>query len=236
MMSEPKKRKEFSEETRIKCLLWSDRHCCLCGKRCGTDIEMHHIERLDDNSLDNAMPLCYTCHAEISRYNDQVTMGSKYKPRELKKRREQIYERHTQHLISPTPFEITQVIRDNLEIPFRELPQVGFNIRHVGNTYPLKATVKANVFLGKKNLGLVKSGYYNGEITWHLNPLTKVYGNFGIMNECLNNEERLTIEVTVRVIDIYDRSHKLLPICYSYDRENNSWFLEPTEHKQLSNK
>ncbi len=233
---ETEKRKEFSEETRIKCLLWSDRHCCLCGKRSGTDIEIHHIDRKDDNSLENAIPLCYNCHAEISRYNDQVPMGNKYKPRELKRRRNQIYERYTQHLLSPTPFEITQVVHDNPTMPFRKLPNVGFNIQHVGNTYPLRALVKANVFLGKKNVGFVGSGYYNGDIAWHLNPLTKVYGNFTVMEECLNSEERLTIEVSITVIDIYDKSHELLPLCYSYDKKGNSWFLEPTEYEQLAKK
>ena len=34
---------DFSENDKIKCLLWCNRHCCLCGKACGTNIEIAHI-------------------------------------------------------------------------------------------------------------------------------------------------------------------------------------------------
>ena len=29
---------DFHEKDKIKCLLWCNRHCCPCGKACGTDI------------------------------------------------------------------------------------------------------------------------------------------------------------------------------------------------------
>jgi hypothetical protein len=38
------------------------RHCCVCLRRCGFRIELHHIEPGDD-SIDNALP--FDCHAEI---------------------------------------------------------------------------------------------------------------------------------------------------------------------------
>jgi hypothetical protein len=225
------RRKEFSDETRIKCLLWSNRQCCLCGKSCGTDIEIHHIDREDDNSLENAIPLCYNCHAKVHR---AAPMGSKYRPEELRKRRDQIYDEYTLSLVSPTPFEITQIIRDNPNIPPRQLPDVGFNISHEGNTYPLRAKIKLSIYLGDKFITLGQSGYYNGTITWHLNPLTRFYGHFSLPAECMNSNERLTIEGKVTVIDIYDREHKLLPVCYTYVRPpRNYWFFEPTEFAQL---
>ena len=37
------KKGDFSDDVKLKCLLWSDRHCCLCGKQCGINIEIHHI-------------------------------------------------------------------------------------------------------------------------------------------------------------------------------------------------
>ena len=33
----------FDEKVRKKVLLWCDRHCCLCRKPCGINIEVHHL-------------------------------------------------------------------------------------------------------------------------------------------------------------------------------------------------
>ena len=99
---------DFSEEDKIKCLLWCNRHCCLCGKACGTDIEIAHIiERAKENSndIDNAIPLCYECHSEIGKYNKKHPKGNKYRPKELKARRDQIYEGQTRYLVPPIHFE-----------------------------------------------------------------------------------------------------------------------------------
>lgn len=40
------------------------RHCCVCLRRCGFRIELHHIDPGVD-SIDNALPVCFDCHAEI---------------------------------------------------------------------------------------------------------------------------------------------------------------------------
>ena len=48
----------FSEDVKINILLWCDRHCCLCGEPCGTNIIIHHIEQEGENTsdIDNAIP------------------------------------------------------------------------------------------------------------------------------------------------------------------------------------
>lgn len=33
----------FDERLRTRVLLWCDRHCCLCKKACGVNIEVDHI-------------------------------------------------------------------------------------------------------------------------------------------------------------------------------------------------
>lgn len=94
----------FDEKIRNRVLLWCDRHCCLCKKACGINIEVHHIipENQGGNSeLDNAIPLCFECHSNVGNYNVQHPRGTKYKPDELKARREQIYEEYTRHLVPP---------------------------------------------------------------------------------------------------------------------------------------
>lgn len=229
-----KRKSEFSEAIKAKSLLWSYRHCCLCEKHCGTNIEVAHIEK-GKNDLDNAIPLCYDCHSEIGKYNEKHPLGNKYRPKELKTRRDQIYEKYTRHLVPPIHFEITQVVQNDPRFQ-RKPPNVGFNLSHLGNSNPVKAKVEARIFLGSKSLGLASSRYYNGEITWNLNPRTQFFGNFDIPHECMESDERLTIEVRVVIIDIYEREHELFPVCFTYIRKDNHWFLEPTSYSELSSK
>jgi len=98
-----KSKKKFSNDVRKKAFLWSARHCCLCSKQCGLDIELHHInpnlDLPDLNNIDNAIPVCYECHSklEFSRLNSP--RGSKYSPQEIKDRRNQIYEEKTRNLV-----------------------------------------------------------------------------------------------------------------------------------------
>lgn len=53
-------------------LVASGRHCCPCHRFCGTKIEVHHI-RLEneggENILENAIPLCFNCHADMTSYD-----------------------------------------------------------------------------------------------------------------------------------------------------------------------
>jgi len=220
--------KDFSEKDKIKILLWCDRHCCLCGKPCGTDIEIAHIDSKGEDNLENAIPLCYDCHSEIGKYNKKHPRGNKYRPEELKTRRDQIYEEHTRHLVPPIHFEITQNIAINPRLN-RTFPDVGFNLSHLGDSLPVKAKVEAKIILGEKDLGLIetKYGYYSGEAEWNLNPHTLIFGHFNVPKECADSTEDLKIEVRVTIIDQYDREHKYLPQCWTYVRKDNYWFIEP---------
>jgi hypothetical protein len=51
----------------------------------------HIVPRTEDgpDTIDNAIPVCFECHAEIHAYNDQHPRGRKYRPEELKKHKEQ---------------------------------------------------------------------------------------------------------------------------------------------------
>lgn len=234
------KRKEFSPEAKRKCLLWSDRHCCLCGKFCGPDIEIDHINPKGRNDQDNAIPLCYDCHAKKGSYNIEHPRGTKYKPEELKIRRDQIYERYTRHLVPPIDWQITQLIGKGAR-ERTPLPRVGFNISHLGDFPPAKAKVQVKVFLGYRNLGVIKNPekpYYSDGIRWNLNPRHMVFGNFGVPTECVESSEDLKLEVKLTIIDIYDRLHELYPVCYTFVRNRQvlskgQWFTEPTSFNEL---
>jgi hypothetical protein len=71
------------------------RHCCLCRKQCGTNIEAAHI--IDEasggsNEEDNGIPLCFDCHQEVGAYRDSHPKGNKFRPDELRHRRDAVYE------------------------------------------------------------------------------------------------------------------------------------------------
>lgn len=73
-----------------------NRLCCLCFQQCGINIEAAHI--IDEaaggsNDEDNGIPLCFDCHQEIGSYNDRHPRGNKFRPDELRARRDRVYAR-----------------------------------------------------------------------------------------------------------------------------------------------
>lgn len=214
----------FSEEDRIKILLWCNRHCCLCGKACGTNIVIHHIEQEGENlsDIDNAIPLCLDCHGKIRSYDPIHRVGTSYKIKEIKARRDQIYDMFTQHLVPIVNFYVTQLIRDNPTFPRRRFPGVGTVLVHAGPlALPVKAKIEVKHILGGKDLGIMEDpkGYYSGKTEWSLNPGKRTFGNF--------TARARAIEARVTIIDRYGREHKLLAECWTYVRKDNHWFLEP---------
>jgi hypothetical protein len=81
------------------------RRCCICHRFCGVKIETDHITPLDedgDDSIENAIPVCFECHAEIHSYNDRHPRGRKFQPEEMKLHKEQwlkICDEHPEALI-----------------------------------------------------------------------------------------------------------------------------------------
>jgi len=124
----------------------------MCKKACATDIEIAHIDRRGGNDIDNGIPLCYDCHAKIGHYNREHPRGNKYKPDELKARREQVYEEYTQNLVPPIHFYLDQRKVDNT---FHDLPFVGFRLQHVADSLPVRVRIEARIIVGGVDLGLV---------------------------------------------------------------------------------
>ena len=218
---------EFSENVKIKCLLWCERHCCLCEEPCGTNIVIHHLEQVKNNGsndIDNAIPLCLECHSDINKYNKDHPIGTDYRIKENKARRDQIYEKYTRHLVPPIHFNITQDLPNGQK---RSLPDVGIDVTHLGDSLPVKFSVKVQVYLGDKDLGIVKTSQYTGERLWNLNPHHGVQGHFQVPSKVVDNTEHLELRVYVAVIDQYEREHELLPLAWVYMRDLNSWYLEP---------
>lgn len=81
----------FPPNVKEDALVACGRCCCLCHKFCGTKIEVHHIQEESeggDNSLENAIPLCFDCHADMRSYDFKHPKGNKYSQSELKRHRD----------------------------------------------------------------------------------------------------------------------------------------------------
>jgi hypothetical protein len=53
---------------------------------------LHHIQPIEnggDDSIENAIPLCFECHAEVQLYNPAHPRGRKFRPDELRDHKEQ---------------------------------------------------------------------------------------------------------------------------------------------------
>lgn len=124
-------------------------------------------------------------------------------------------------------FYVTQQVQNNPKLK-RKLPNVGFNIRNLGNS-PVKARIKARVFLDSKSLGLVKGGgYYNARTLWNLNPNVIIFGNFNIPKSAAESSARLRIKICATLFDTAGIGYTLLPVSWTFKRDKNDWILEPT--------
>lgn len=84
----------FPKKVKEEVLLKSKRICCLCGRAKKQNIEVHHIRqesKQGSNTFDNAIAVCFDCHADIGHYNNSHPRGTKYTEGELKKRRDHLY-------------------------------------------------------------------------------------------------------------------------------------------------
>lgn len=217
----------FSKKVRNKVLLWSDRHCCICKKNCGTNIEVHHIVPKNEggkDTLDNATPLCFDCHGQVESYNSKHPRGNKYKGEELKSRREQIYEESTRHLVPLIHYGITQDIPG--KNAKRVFPDVGFILSHRGNPIPIQVKVKLDVLYKGKQIKSPK-GHYSGKNLWRLNPGFTHSGHFKLAMTQKPQRDKLLINVNISIIDQYGREHEWLPVGYYYKPNDNCWFFNP---------
>ncbi|MFH1613456.1 MAG: HNH endonuclease [Planctomycetota bacterium] len=68
------------------------RRCCICHRYCGFRMEVDHIvpkAEKGTDKYDNAIAVCFDCHAEIHHYNPEHAKGRRFRPNELKAHREQ---------------------------------------------------------------------------------------------------------------------------------------------------
>ncbi len=86
----------FPPDAKEDALVLCGRCCCICHKFCGTKIEVHHIREESeggDDTIDNAISLCFDCHADMRSYDHKHPKGNKYTESELRRHRDSWYER-----------------------------------------------------------------------------------------------------------------------------------------------
>jgi len=82
----------FKQEEVDDLLVSCHRKCCICHRFCGVKIETDHMLPKSKNgtdSIENAIPICFECHAEIHLYNNKHPRGRKYHTKELRKHKKQ---------------------------------------------------------------------------------------------------------------------------------------------------
>jgi hypothetical protein len=216
----------FDEDLRTKALLWCDRHCCLCKKPCDVFIEVHHLVPQamgGGDDVDNAIPLCFDCHAKVRAYDERHPLGTKYKVAELRARREQVYEEFTRHLVPPVDVQITQKLASGDE---REFPDVGFVLTHMGDSLPVRVRVLAESLMEGGNRAL-PGDLYSGKKLWNMNPRRMFSGHFRMPDKLIPQSRRLELRVTLTVIDRYGREHALLPLGFVWQPDGAYWYAEP---------
>ena len=95
----------FSRAIKEKALVAAGRRCCLCTRFKGVRLEVHHIRPESgggSNDFDNAIPLCFDCHADVGHYNSDHPRGNRYSYTELRRHRDRLYVQLSQDIFPPT--------------------------------------------------------------------------------------------------------------------------------------
>lgn len=82
----------FKRDQVAELLARCHRSCCICHRFCGVKIETDHIEPAaagGGDEIENAIPVCFNCHAEIHSYNDAHPRGRKFTSDELRLHKQQ---------------------------------------------------------------------------------------------------------------------------------------------------
>lgn len=106
----------FSKKIKDDILVLCARHCSVCNKPAGLNFEVHHIvpsEQGGKDIIENAILLCFNCHADAGHYFAGHPKGLKLSPEELKK--------HKKRWLQSVEVNQIQVPKDELvQLVFRD--------------------------------------------------------------------------------------------------------------------
>ena len=96
----------FPKDVRAEALVAAARHCCVCHRYKGLNVEVHHIvpeAQGGSNRVENASALCFDCHASAGHYNPKHPKGTRFSPDELREARDRWHQIVERHQIEPPP-------------------------------------------------------------------------------------------------------------------------------------
>ena len=224
-MSSKMKRNNFNDKIKTKCLQCCDRYCCLCGKQCSTNIEIHHIvpiEKKGDSSFENAIPLCFDCHAKVQNYNKKHPKGNKYQSEELRAKRDQTYNKYT------SPFIPNMVHFEIRSDDPKTHNKARFFISNMHPYLPCKVKTIFSIYHKDILLHKFKDGVYGGKLCWNLNPTSggNFPPNFLVLKNMPKKVKSLQVQVEAIIVDKFGREHELLPVSWVWNK-NTGWYFHP---------
>ena len=104
----------FPNEVKIKALVACGRRCCICHKFCGNNMEIHHIRHHAEggnDTFENAIPLCFDCHAEVGQYDPKHPKGTKFSDKELIGHRDNWYQKVREESVSEKKGKLLEPIK-----------------------------------------------------------------------------------------------------------------------------
>lgn len=112
-----------------------------------------------------------------------------------------------------------------------QFPQVGWEAYN-DSPYQLRARIEIHPILGGHDLFPLSDDYINGNHPYGVEPKSPVFGNgcFSLPQVCATSKDELVLEIRAIVEDVNDPEkgeYKLLPSCWKYAREYDTWSYNP---------
>lgn len=106
----------FSQKIKDEILVKSARHCCVCHKPKGLNIEVHHInpkKQGGKDTFENAIAVCFDCHADAGHYFAGHPKGLKLNPQQLIMHKEEWFEIVRTHKINAPKDAFVEIVLEN---------------------------------------------------------------------------------------------------------------------------
>lgn len=211
----------FNDSEIAQLLARCHRRCCVCHKFCGVKMEVHHIHWRSKGGTDdiqNAIPLCFECHAEVNHYNPKHPKGRKFTEEELLEHKNQWIKICVTHpeamIVAPRDTDIGPLEGMLLELEFNQtvLDQItnGSWQESIGsslhNREYMRAVEQGSLLLLQEDLRTTINKAYSG--VNQINTFVRMYSN----NE---PEGNAFAEATNRLLAAYRKNSLSISNAYS---------------------
>jgi hypothetical protein len=185
------------------------------------------------NNAENAIPVCYLCHAKLEFSRAGSPRGSRFSIAEIKERRDQIYEEKTRHLVPVLTY-------GPLNDANMKFPKVQFHLSNNDGGLQVRARCVVEIFVDGRMFG-TPTRHYAGDRLWVCNPGLTAVGWFDLSDRNRLNQRQkyrgvhpsralgrdLRLRIHVTIVDAFDREHRRFPAEWYYDWQGETWVYDP---------